>query len=119
MAVQRYTLEELIKAAEDQFGLVSLMARQLNCAPNTVRSYIKRYPTLAAVVNEQREGMVDRAEVSLRKAVLNGEQWAVALVLKTLGKSRGYVERQEVTGAENGPIKHIFEVVYTNKDGAP
>jgi hypothetical protein len=35
---------------------------------------------------------------------LAGEPWAVALTLKTLGKQRGYVERQEVTGADAGPV---------------
>jgi hypothetical protein len=105
MAVERYTVEQLIKAAEDQFGLPSLMARQLGCSSNTVRNYIRRYPTLRQVVDDQRESLVDRAELSLRGAVNSGEQWAVTLVLKTLGKSRGYVERQEVTGAENGPIR--------------
>ena len=35
---------------------------------------------------------------------MNGEPWAVAMVLKTIGKHRGYVERQEVTGADGGSI---------------
>lgn len=104
MATQRYTLEELTKAAEEQFGLTSLMARQLNCSQNTVRNYVKRYPTLAQVVHDQREAMVDRAELGLRNAIINGEQWAIILALKTIGKDRGYVERQETTGKDGGPI---------------
>jgi hypothetical protein len=36
---------------------------------------------------------------------MNGEPWAVAMVLKTIGKSRGYVERQEVTGADGGKVQ--------------
>jgi len=48
--------------------------------------------------------LIDISEQKLRAAVMNGEPWAVAMVLKTLGKSRGYVERQEVTGADGKPM---------------
>ena len=35
-------------------------------------------------------------------------------VLRTLGKSRGYVERQEITGAEGGPLKTETEINLDN-----
>ncbi len=37
-------------------------------------------------------------------AVNKGQPWAVSLVLKTLGKERGYVERGEITGKGGEPI---------------
>ena len=56
--------------------------------------------------------LIDISEQKLRAAVMNGEPWAVAMVLKTLGKSRGYVERQEVTGANGKPVEtKITEIV--------
>ena len=55
-------------------------------------------------VDNARGELIDISEQKLRAAVMSGEPWAVAMVLKTLGKSRGYVERQEVTGAEGGHI---------------
>ena len=46
---------------------------------------------------------------------LNGQEGnitAIIFTLKTLGKSRGYVERQEVTGAEGKPVEtKITEIV--------
>jgi len=39
--------------------------------------------------------LLDATEEKLVAAIDNGEPWAIALVLKTLGKERGYVERQE------------------------
>lgn len=50
---------------------------------------------LGYIVEEARESMVDIAESALKRAVLNGEAWAIALTLKTQGKKRGYVERTE------------------------
>ena len=44
---------------------------------------------------------------------MNGEPWAIQMTLKTIGKSRGYVERQEVTGADSSPIELI--VKYADK----
>jgi hypothetical protein len=48
---------------------------------------------------------VDTAELKLRQAVINGEAWAVLFALRTKGKERGYVERQEVTGKDGGGIE--------------
>ncbi len=47
------------------------------------------------VVEEFRERRVDRAEYKLDDALEDGQPWAIALVLKTIGKDRGYVERSE------------------------
>ena len=62
------------------------------------------------VIDDSRDELVDIAELALRSSVTSQEPWAVALVLKTLGKNRGYVERQEVTGADNGPV--LVKVIY-------
>ena len=51
-----------------------------------------------------REELVDIAEIRLRVAINNGEPWAIALVLKTMGKNRGYTERHEITGADGDSI---------------
>ena len=61
---------------------------------------------------ECRGELVDYGELALRRAVVDGEPWAVGLVLKTLGRDRGYVERTEnmVTGKDGGPV--TMRVVY-------
>jgi hypothetical protein len=48
--------------------------------------------------------MVDLAELKLWQSIQNGEAWGIAFCLKTLGKDRGYVERQEVSGQGGAPI---------------
>ena len=49
--------------------------------------------------------MLDNTESALYVAALRGEAWAVCFLLKTQGKSRGYVERAELTGKRGGPLR--------------
>lgn len=92
-----YTAEQIITAIRDTKGMVSLAARKLGCHPDTIRSYAKRYSTVAAALKEERETMTDTAELSLYKAIQGGEAWAVCFYLKTQGKGRGYTERHEIS----------------------
>ena len=92
----RYSVEQVIQAVHDTKGLVSLTAKRLGCVQQTVRNYISRYATVKQALRDEREAMLDVGELSLFNAVQNGEAWAVCFWLKTQGKHRGYVERQEV-----------------------
>jgi hypothetical protein len=77
-----------------------------------VRKCIERHPDLQAIVHEERDGVIDVAEGALQRAVLNGEAWAVSFTLKTIGKTRGYVERveQEITGKDGGPLEVTHDI---------
>lgn len=95
----------MIEAIRSAKGMVYVAARQLNCSPNTIYNYASRYPTVQEAIDNERGLLVDTAELALWKALQAGEGWAISLVLKTLGKARGYVERSEVTGAAGGAIR--------------
>ena len=91
-SIERYTAEQVITALHEARGMVTIAARGLGCKPQTVRNYIARYPTVAQALREERERTLDIGELALFKAVQNGEGWAISLLLKTIGKDRGYVE---------------------------
>jgi hypothetical protein len=55
--------------------------------------------------------MVDNAESALNRSVLSGEAWAVCFTLKTQGKSRGYIERQEIRQVESIQVEIAEEIV--------
>ena len=103
-APRKYTQAQMLTALEQAKGMTTVAARLLGCAVDTVYAYLERYPALEAAKRQQREGMTDVAELALYKAIQSGEAWAVCFYLKTQGKGRGYVERQEITGADGGAI---------------
>jgi hypothetical protein len=47
---------------------------------------------------------LDFTESKLKKAIKNDQGWAICFHLKCKGKKRGWVERQEVTGADGVPL---------------
>ena len=100
----RVTNTRMLEAVKKNGGAVYLAARELGCAPNTIYNRMKRVPSIKQAVEDARGEVVDYAEQKLRLAILNGEPWAIAMALKTIGKHRGYVERQEVTGADGGAV---------------
>ena len=70
--------------------------------------------------------MVDTAELKLWQCIQNGEAWGITLCLKTIGKDRGYVERQEHTGQDGAPLWEatvglaaLLEVARVSRNGTP
>lgn len=107
---EKYTSKQITDAVKSVNGMIYLAARSLGCTPKTIYNRMNKTPSIRQAVEDARGETVDLAEQKLRAAIMSGEPWAVALTLKTLGKSRGYVERQEVTGADGGDIKHSLTV---------
>jgi len=64
-----------------------------------------KYPDLWDIVEEARESLVDDAESELQRQMFKGNITALIFFLKTQGKARGYVERQEFTGNEGKAIR--------------
>ena len=110
MATEKYTTVEVVEALRAARGIKTHAAQTLGCDRLTVDNYIKRHPTVAKAYQELREAMVDQAERGLIH-LLDAEDWqAIKYTLSTLGKDRGYIERQEVTG----PDGTALQVEYVN-----
>jgi hypothetical protein len=86
-------------------GNCAAAARACGVTRPAVVLFVRRHPELAECLHDARETLVDDAESALYEAVLRGDAWAVCFALKTQGKKRGYVERQELTGADGGPVR--------------
>ena len=104
MGHRRLTKKLVIEALTNKKGAVYLAAADLGCSHTAIYDYLEKYPELQELKEQFDQEVTDIAELNLRKAVINADPWALKYQLSTKGKSRGYVERQEVTGADGGAI---------------
>lgn len=100
----RFTIAQIENALRAKSGNVTAAAVALGCSRSTIYRRIEQSPQLKDLITDERETLADIAESALRKAVLDGNITAIIFTLKTVGKSRGYVERQELTGAEGADL---------------
>lgn len=101
----RYSDKQLEAALRESRGMLYVAARRLGCDPATVRTRVEKSERLRAVVEAERGLLGDTAELKLIEAIRNGEPWAIQFYLKTQHRDRGYVDRQEVSGPDGGPIR--------------
>mgnify|MGYP000904864872 CR=1 FL=1 len=95
------TLEAQIIAMS---GNISAVARNFGVHRHTIQARIDKHKDLKRLLDDTRETMLDNAESQLYTKVLSGDTLALIFFLKTQGKKRGYVERQELTGADGVPL---------------
>ncbi len=103
--------KRIIEAIKASNGLLTVAARNANVSHSTILRYVKDYPSVKEAVTEARETMLDFAEGKLAQKIRDGDTTALIFFLKTQGKSRGYVERQELTGEAGQPMKIQINVV--------
>lgn len=109
LAPNRYlTVRETIVALRTAQGSVIKASDALNVTPHRLSRFIGARPQLINLMKSFRSCLVDLAESHLIDAIQNGERWAVQLVLKTLGKHKGYTEKQEISHThrlDHNPVK--------------
>lgn len=87
----------MIDALMKSGGLVHVAARVLGCAHTTLYARIKTSKAVAKALEEARNQNLDIAEAKLLELIRKGNVPSVIFYLKTVGKHRGYVERQEIS----------------------
>lgn len=116
MGHRRLTKQIVIDALNKTKGAVYLAAKSLECSHTAIYNYIAKYPDIAELKEYYDEEVSDIAVLKLRDSVIKGEPWAIKYQLSTKGKSRGYVERQEVTGKDGGAIVVDWDGIDSNQD---
>ena len=84
-----------VKKAIEDSDTMSDIARKLKCDWMTAEKYVKKFDLYDEFLNKK-EALVDLAETKLRDKIRQGDTAAILFTLKTVGKSRGYIERREV-----------------------
>tara|TARA_R110002020_G_scaffold130044_1_gene291051 strand:+ start:1430 stop:1786 length:357 start_codon:yes stop_codon:yes gene_type:complete len=103
---ERFTVNQMKEALEKAGGFLSVAAEMLGCTRKTIYNYLDRYSELKEVCEDIREKYLDLGENELIKKIKKGSTPELIFFLKTRGKHRGYVEKQELDiSSGNEPIK--------------
>lgn len=91
-----FTAAEVIEAIKGSKGFVSTIAKALGCQRTYIYKLLEKYPTAKEALENEREGNKDFVEGKLFQQIDAGNITAIIFYLKTQGKDRGYIEKQEV-----------------------
>ncbi len=110
MAERRaHSVTEIEDAIRENHGIILSAARKLGITRQGIEKRIKANARLQQAVTEARGDLVDTAEAALFVALTNREAWAVQFTLRTLGRTRGYGEKVDVTIVTEEVIKQAAE----------
>jgi hypothetical protein len=86
----------MLDALEKSLGVVTSAAKAVGVGRTTHYLWLQEDKEYKAAVDELSDVAIDFAESQLHKQIKEGNSTATIFFLKTKGKKRGYVERQEV-----------------------
>lgn len=98
--------KEFIEAFQKSLALVASTCRKVGISIPTFYNWYNDDPDFAAQIDEIRELAKDAVESKIYKKIDEGDTTMLIFYAKTKMKDRGYVERQEVTGADG---KNLIE----------
>lgn len=101
--------EDLLEALERSLGIVSTACKAADVSRRSHYNWMEEDEEYRKRVNEINDSVLDFAESHLYKLVKEGNPAATIFFLKTKGKARGYVERQEVEIHPHQPLSWFKE----------
>lgn len=93
---KQHNKKVLLEALEKSLGIVTTACKAVNLDRVTHYRYLNDDPEYAQAVKDIENVALDFAESKLHKQIDKGDTTACIFYLKTKGKQRGYVEKQEV-----------------------
>ena len=101
----------MLEALEKSLGVVTTAAKAVGIDRSTHYEWLKTDEKYKEAVEAIGDVALDFAESQLHKQMQTGDTTACIFYLKTKGKKRGYVERQEITGADGGAVTIVLSDV--------
>lgn len=97
----------MIEALEKSLGVVTTACKIVGIDRTLHYKWMKEDQEYADEVLSLSEMVLDFAESKLHNLISTGDTTATIFFLKTKGKKRGYIERQEITGADGDKLNAI------------
>ena len=88
--------KNFLKAFEASAGNISHACKSANIDRQTYYNYINKFDSFKKACEDIKESNIDFAESVLMGEIRNKNMTATIFYLKTIGRNRGYVERQEM-----------------------
>lgn len=107
---RRFTKEQVLQAIEKSAGIVSTIAKRLNCDWRTADKYIKKWKETQRAFEDQFEMVLDMSEGVLFKAIKSGDVQNAKWLLVVKGKNRGYHRIDNgADGSSENTLKEIAD----------
>jgi hypothetical protein len=90
------TKKAMLEALEKSLGIVTSACKSVDISRETHYRWLREDAEYKAAVDSLSDVALDFAESQLHKQIKEGNSTATIFFLKTKGKKRGYVERQEL-----------------------
>ena len=110
--------KRMINALEKSLGVVTVAARNAGISRMQHYDWLKEDPEYKKSVDDVEGVAIDFAESKLHQAINKGSDAATIFYLKTKGKKRGYIERQEIENSGDMGLKIVIEKTYEAKPKA-
>ena len=108
--------ESLLKSLEQSLGVVTVACKKADIPRSTYYKWLNNDEAFAKQVRDIENVALDFAESQLHTQIGDGNTSATIFYLKTKGKKRGYIERQEITGADGMPTNFQIEIIDKTED---
>ena len=106
----------IIEALEKSLGVVTTACKVVGIGRTQFYQWLKDDKGFAQEVDDIQNIALDFAESQLHKQIGDGSTAATIFYLKTKGKKRGYIERQEITGADGMPTNFQIEIIESQNE---
>jgi hypothetical protein len=102
----------MLEALEKSLGVVTSACKTVDISRETHYRWLREDADYKAAVEALSDVALDFAESQLHKQIKEGNSTATIFFLKTKGKKRGYIERQEVEVASG----KMFQIEVLGED---
>jgi poly-gamma-glutamate capsule biosynthesis protein CapA/YwtB (metallophosphatase superfamily) len=110
--IQNSTLKKnaMLEALKKSLGIVTKAVEMVGIDRQTHYNWLKDDADYKAKVEALDDVVLDFAESKLHQSINNGSDTATIFFLKTKGKKRGYIEKQEITNTNlNVEVAEVTE----------
>ncbi len=94
------TKKAMVEALEKSLGIVTTACKSVGISRETHYRWLREDDDYKKEVEALADVAIDFAESQLHKQIKEGNSTATIFYLKTKGKKRGYIERQEIQTEE-------------------